>query len=393
MRESNDAVGRTIKKYNIYKKQQNVSLFNGSYREVTLAWVVSTESKQDSAERWAGTQIQTPQGPVTVSCSVEREIDNEPIESIQILNIEVRGNGGRAYKVLWNGYCVDMREEEILDCIFNAQFETGGIIKGKFVWAINGTATTLMRVDSAKYKSIVLKEQRFLSKKGTKLVKITKPEQLSFGDIISNGQDAYSHRLYLGKVLANGHQLHLLSRCYEHSNYTSRDYLSLFDDEYFTNFLRKGKYYTYNTISSKYRNFKEVDDRVIESLKTGYMSILQNKINEKQSIFINEIEAFANKDYITNSWHCFDTYKLTSNSGQSRHSIGEYAKCVLSDSEIEKTHKIVVQQRKTQNYWYRINGQEDVEKTELENNKNYAKMVLDVSKYFDISGNLNITKL
>ena len=62
-----------------------------SSHKVTPTFVVEDGKSLDSAIRWSGLKK-----PRTVT------LPNEPIKNVKVLNLETRGNGGRAYKVLLN---------------------------------------------------------------------------------------------------------------------------------------------------------------------------------------------------------------------------------------------------------------------------------------------------
>lgn len=81
------------------------------------------------------------------------ETENKPIKNIVIVGLEERGNGGRAYKVVIDdNYYVDMREDVILDTIFNCGIEKGGKLKGEYVWVKYGSNMKLIRTNSDMYK-------------------------------------------------------------------------------------------------------------------------------------------------------------------------------------------------------------------------------------------------
>lgn len=120
------------------------------------------------------------------------EIENNPIDSVQILSLEKRGRGGRAYKVIITVkeqfFYVDLREDILLDAILEVGINKNGYINGKYIWARVGSDMKLIRVDSSLYKE--MKESTRLNS-----VKINK-SQLEIGGVYENKQQ---QMIYLGE--------------------------------------------------------------------------------------------------------------------------------------------------------------------------------------------------
>lgn len=95
------------------------------------------------------------------------ETPNTPISNIQIVTLEIRDKGGRAYKCmadigsLKNAY-FDMREDVLLDCMFQQGIQLGGVCEGPFIFA---------RVDSQ------MKPVRIGSLLHTKMIEATEHNQ------------------------------------------------------------------------------------------------------------------------------------------------------------------------------------------------------------------------
>lgn len=99
---------------------------------------VEDGKKLDTAISWTG--LKNPKIDV---------LDNEPLSNIKVCDLEHRGNGGRAYKVIIHDkYYVDMREDVILDTMITNGVDVGGILKGTYVWAKYGAQMKLVRVGS-----------------------------------------------------------------------------------------------------------------------------------------------------------------------------------------------------------------------------------------------------
>ena len=76
-------------------------------------------------------------------------LENTPLSNVRVCDLDFRGNGGRAYKVIINEkYYVDMREDVILDTMITNGIDAGGILKGTYVWSKCGSQMKLVRVGS-----------------------------------------------------------------------------------------------------------------------------------------------------------------------------------------------------------------------------------------------------
>lgn len=84
------------------------------------------------------------------------ERDNTPISGIKIFSLDVRSEGGRAYKVvLPDGIYVDLREDVLLDTMLHAGISPGGVLGGEYVFARVASQMKLVRVGSELHKSLV----------------------------------------------------------------------------------------------------------------------------------------------------------------------------------------------------------------------------------------------
>lgn len=74
---------------------------------------------------------------------------NEPFTGVRIMGLDVRMNGGRAWKcVSEEGYYFDLREDNLLDLMRTVGVSPGGILNGEYMWARIGTEMKLIRVGS-----------------------------------------------------------------------------------------------------------------------------------------------------------------------------------------------------------------------------------------------------
>jgi hypothetical protein len=79
---------------------------------------------------------------------------NKPMTGLILTDIDVRMEGGRAYKVINpsdNNSLFDIREEQMLQAIIKYGIQAGGLIGGEWVWAMNHTQMKCYLVDSTEY--------------------------------------------------------------------------------------------------------------------------------------------------------------------------------------------------------------------------------------------------
>lgn len=163
----------------VAKKNLKIIKLLGENIEVFPAFMVPEDSKNfvESAKKWGNNYC---------------VINNIPVSGIRIVNLDKRSNGGRAYKIIYPpNYLVDMREDVLLDVIFNEGIEKGGFVRGDFVWAVNKSQMKLVRKNSSLYDEFNLRS------------KIAKSVLISNKDLKKNGiylcKDG-SISLYLGEV-------------------------------------------------------------------------------------------------------------------------------------------------------------------------------------------------
>lgn len=83
------------------------------------------------------------------------ERKNDPF-TITIIDLDVRSEGGRAYKVIDDANrCFDLREDQIVDVIKHTGIEAGGKINGTFVWGITASTTRLVLVGGDLYNDML----------------------------------------------------------------------------------------------------------------------------------------------------------------------------------------------------------------------------------------------
>lgn len=130
----------------------------------TPAFAVDEQSKdgKETARRWAA-------GWGGDGKCTSTTLDNDPIKSVEILSLEVRQEGGRAYKVRLGGVLdgtlyVDMREDVVLDALLASGAKKGGVLAGPFVWGRYETQLRLVRVGSTLHKAMLEAAERKATK-------------------------------------------------------------------------------------------------------------------------------------------------------------------------------------------------------------------------------------
>jgi hypothetical protein len=90
---------------------------------------------------------------------------NKPTSGWQIVGLDVRSEGGRAWKVRHpKGFYVDLREDVLLDALIGAGVKPGGYLNGKYLWAKIGSQMKLIREGSALHEAMEQAGDRRASK-------------------------------------------------------------------------------------------------------------------------------------------------------------------------------------------------------------------------------------
>lgn len=98
---------------------------------------------------------------------------NEPIKNIRVLGLDIRMNGGRAWKCVdEQDRYFDLREDVLLDLMRTVGVKEGGYLAGEYVWAKVAQTMKLVRVGSelhaALIEATVRKEAPMIDKKTLK---------------------------------------------------------------------------------------------------------------------------------------------------------------------------------------------------------------------------------
>lgn len=126
----------------------------------TPAFAVDSASKdgRKTAAQWS-------MGWDKMDLAQPTELDNAPISSVEVLTLEKRREGGRAYKVRLRGvvddtYYVDLREDVLLDALLAGGAKKGGLLSGPFVWGRYETQLRLVRIGSTLYEAMTAASKR-----------------------------------------------------------------------------------------------------------------------------------------------------------------------------------------------------------------------------------------
>jgi hypothetical protein len=123
---------------------------------------VDANTKQDSARLWASKTTSWHGSPKVDPYIVE--LDNKGFDSVTIVDLDYRGNGGRAYQVVMkhgkDKFQFDLREATLVDVIENAGIQAGGKLNGTFCFVKDGAQTNIVREGSAAHKKAVSEQEK-----------------------------------------------------------------------------------------------------------------------------------------------------------------------------------------------------------------------------------------
>lgn len=140
------------------------------------------------------------------------DVPNDPITNVRIVDLHVRGNGGRAYRALINDkYLVDMREDVMLDAMINCGMDKNAILRGEYVFALVCSEMKLVRIGSLLHSKMI--ESTAFSKKST-------IDKLEIGHIYRSKTKTC---LYLGQVYR---RCIIRESCEKGNSFYSRSYLN-----------------------------------------------------------------------------------------------------------------------------------------------------------------------
>jgi len=113
----------------------------------------TNKKKMETAVSWA--TYRNGRGQNKKAPTVVRR-KNEPFETLRVLTLEARREGGRAWKVVdGDGFYFDLREDVLLDIMRHCGMLKNAVIKGKFIWAVVGSQTKIVRVGSGLHEELI----------------------------------------------------------------------------------------------------------------------------------------------------------------------------------------------------------------------------------------------
>jgi len=124
---------------------------NAKTKETGLAWAsmgygyFNYETRKWDTNKEPATIVETP---------------NVPFSNLQIVTLEIRDKGGRAYKCKADigdvkGAYFDMREDVLLDCMFQQGIQVGGIVEGPFIFARVNSQMKPIRIGSLLHELMI----------------------------------------------------------------------------------------------------------------------------------------------------------------------------------------------------------------------------------------------
>lgn len=119
--------------------------------DIYPAFICDRDSKtaHKSGENWAS-------GWGRNRSFVREDRENLPFGNIRIWDLEGRGEGGRAYKVITNdGLYIDMREDVFLEALLTGGITPGGHLAGEYVFAIMGSQLRIVRYGSRLHAALI----------------------------------------------------------------------------------------------------------------------------------------------------------------------------------------------------------------------------------------------
>lgn len=140
----------------VCKEPVKVGAYENAGTEVVPAFIVDASNAKtlETAQYWASSR--SPLKKSEVPCI---GLDNKPIRGIRILGLDVRDEGGRAYKVAIPTnerlFYVDLREDPFLEGLLKYGITPGGVLGGEYIWAVVGSQIKLILVGSKIHQDLV----------------------------------------------------------------------------------------------------------------------------------------------------------------------------------------------------------------------------------------------
>lgn len=174
-----------------YSQEQSA---DGTYR----SYPVASTSVQENAKNWAGED------------GLREEFSNARFDHVVLTDLEMRGDGGRAYKVLLThegkSYEFDFREDVLMDVIRAGGIEGGGRLNGEFEFVRNGSTVRLELVGSAEHTKAKEEYAKSLKPKKREKRATIKKSELIVGRVYQKDTAYRTYEyLYVGERYVEGY--------------------------------------------------------------------------------------------------------------------------------------------------------------------------------------------
>lgn len=178
----------------LYKKKLTV--------KPTFAYNPDSKTSPHTAERWAKGYSRYGESEDKLKAEPET-FENTPF-SARILSLDIRSEGGRAYKVVdEQNRLFDLREDQLLEALKLCGIGIGGFISEKFVWGTTGSQIKMILVGGDTYKELLeFTKKKNEAKQAKKDGLIFTQGKLKVGHIYekTNG----TQYLFIGKAILPG---------------------------------------------------------------------------------------------------------------------------------------------------------------------------------------------
>lgn len=171
----------------------------------TFPYNPDSKTAPETAKRWADNTTYDHKTRQYVKGPEPEFLDraNDPF-SVTIIDLDVRSEGGRAYKVVdQSGRCFDLREDQVLEVFKHSGILAGGVIPGQFVWGVLGSQMRMVLVGGDLHREMTAQAEA-LKESNRRRASGAAPTEgtLKFGCIYRK-RDGSLH-VFLGKVRQPG---------------------------------------------------------------------------------------------------------------------------------------------------------------------------------------------
>ena len=175
------------------KPSQKAYPYNGNKLEASPAMVIDATGSTKGAENWLNQSLKV--GP-----HKEIEASNDLVPYLTLINLDLRTEGGAAWKVITpEGWLVDLREDVFLELLFKQGIPKSGRLEGPFRWVKLGSQMRLVWTKSPIYQDVISLDKK---KKEPRPGKIP-PKDLVVGGVYTTEKPTSMLNIFLGWVRVN----------------------------------------------------------------------------------------------------------------------------------------------------------------------------------------------